>query len=243
MMLGQTLISFVADSEVRGRGEDFFPGSDWTSHTDLLTDEGCVVANVGTFLIRTGSSVLLIDLGLGPGGSLLDNLAQQGVAPADVDVVAFTHLHRDHVGWTGAFPKARYLVDQQEWDYWCKNPGGVGPDPDRVLTPMARDRGFLSQLPAGVLPIPTPGHTPGHTSFLITDPETGDRVLVLGDLLHTRAQFIEPGWRFRSDVDPELAIQQRIDVLGRYRDGRTILAGGHFTGSVFGEDPADYPTA
>lgn len=233
------MISFVADSEVRGCAGDFFPGSDWTSHTDLLDDAGRVVANVGSFLVRTGSHVLLVDLGLGPGGALLDNLAEQGVAPADVDVVVFTHLHRDHVGWTGAFPNAKYLVDQREWDYWCARPGGVGPDAERVLAPMARNLAFLSHLPAGVQAIATPGHTPGHTSLLITDPHTADRVLILGDLLHSRAQFDEPGWRFRSDVDPGLAIRQRIDVLGQYRDGRTTIAGGHFAGNVFGEDPAE----
>jgi glyoxylase-like metal-dependent hydrolase (beta-lactamase superfamily II) len=236
MMLGETMVTFVADGEVRGQPGDFFPGSDWTGHADLLDGDGLVVANVGSFLVRTGSHVLLVDLGLGPGGRLLDNLAEHGVTPPDVDTVVFTHLHRDHVGWTGAFPRARYLVDQREWDYWCAHPGGVGPDPERVLTPMARSVGFLHDLPAGVEAVPTPGHTPGHTSLLITDAETEQRVLILGDLLHTRAQLDEPGWRFRSDVDAASAERQRIDVLGRYRDGRTILAGGHFAGDVFGVD-------
>ena len=231
------MIAFVADGEVRGRPADLFPGSDWTRHADLLDEGGSVVANVGSFLIRAGSHTLLVDLGLGPGGALLDNLARHGVAPADVDTVVFTHLHRDHVGWTGAFPRATYLVNQQEWNHWCAHPGGVGPDPERVLTPLARNVAFLDRLPTDVQAIPTPGHTPGHTSLLITDSHTEERVLILGDLLHSRAQFAEPTWHFRSDSDPVLAERQRIDVLTRYRDARTVIAGGHFAGNAFGAEP------
>jgi glyoxylase-like metal-dependent hydrolase (beta-lactamase superfamily II) len=238
MMLGRTLVEFVPDSQVRGYGEDLFPGSDWTAHRDLLDDSGQVVANVGSFLVRTATQVILVDLGLGQGGALLDNLAGHGVGQADVDLVVFTHLHRDHVGWTGAFPKARYMVSRREWEYWCAHPGGVGPDPDRVLTPLAREVSFLTQLPPGLEAIPTPGHTPGHISLLITDPQTEDRVLILGDLLHTRAQFREPTWRFRSDADPGLAGRQRKGILDQYRDGHTTLAGGHFAGDAFGEGGA-----
>ncbi|MCW2140122.1 MBL fold metallo-hydrolase [Actinoplanes cyaneus] len=240
MKIGQTMITFVHDGEVRGDPQSFFPGSDWTAHADLLDDTGQAVANVGSFLIRTDAHVILVDLGLGPGGALLDNLAALGTSPADVDLVLLTHLHRDHVGWAGAFPRARHLVERREWDFWSACPGGVGPDPERVLPALAGDLGFLDELPAGIRAIPTPGHTPGHTSFLITDPGTDERVLVLGDLLHTRAQFDELAWQFRSDDDPARARRQRAGVLTRFRDGRTVLAGGHFAGDAF-EPPAPRP--
>lgn len=237
MELGQTTITFVPDTEVRDDPQRFFPGSDWTAHASLLDASGQVFANVGSFLVRNGSHTTLIDLGLGPGGALPDNLSGFGIAPADVDHVLFTHLHRDHVGWTGSFPRARYLVSQREWEHWSAHPSEVGPDPERVLRPMARSLGFLDELPPGIRAVPTPGHTPGHTSFLITDPDTSQRVLVLGDLLHTRAQFTEPDWTFRSDSDPAQARRQRSDVLARFRDGTTVLAGGHFAGDPFGEQP------
>ena len=59
-------------------------------------------------------------------------LRSAGVAPEDIDVVLCTHLHVDHVGWNTrlengrwvpTFPNARYLIAQQEWDYW----GAAGP--------------------------------------------------------------------------------------------------------------------
>jgi glyoxylase-like metal-dependent hydrolase (beta-lactamase superfamily II) len=239
MILGQTTIEFVADDVVRGDPADFFPGSDWSAHGDLLDRQGRAVANVGSFLIRSSSHVTLVDLGLGPGGTLLDNLARRGVEASDVDFVLFTHLHRDHVGWAGAFPRARYLVDRAEWTYWCAHPGGVGPDPDQVLPALARNLAFLDEVPPHVRAVPTPGHTPGHTSFLITDPGTDRRVLILGDVVHSRAQFDNPTWHFRSDVDPDLARRNRAGLLARYRDTRTVLASGHFMGDVFGEHPGE----
>ncbi|MFB9406587.1 hypothetical protein [Dactylosporangium matsuzakiense] len=62
----------------------------------------------------------------------------------------------------------------------------------------------------------------------------GKRLLILGDLLHTRAQYDNSDWAFRSDVDPERARASRRDVLARFRDGRTVLAGGDFHGVAFG---------
>jgi len=37
--------------------------------------------------------------GLGPGPTLLDDLARHGVRPEEVTVVALSHLHLDHAGW------------------------------------------------------------------------------------------------------------------------------------------------
>jgi glyoxylase-like metal-dependent hydrolase (beta-lactamase superfamily II) len=205
MMLGGTEICFVADTEVRGRLEDFFPGAG---------AEGEVVARVGSFLIRTPERTVLVDLGLGPGGRLLDNLGRHEVAPGDVDLVVFTHLHRDHVGWAGAFPNARYLADQHE----------------RAEIHLDAP---LDGLPDGLEAVPSPGHTPGHTCLLVTDPGTTARVLLLGDLLHVPAQLDHPDWSFRSDADPDRARRSRREVLDPYRgDGRTVLAAAHFAWGI-----------
>jgi glyoxylase-like metal-dependent hydrolase (beta-lactamase superfamily II) len=70
-------------------------------------------------------------------------------------------------------------------------------------------------------------------SLLVTDPGTERRLLILGDALHTRAQYAEPDWVFRSDVDPARARASRAELLAEHRDGRTTFAGGHFAGSAF----------
>jgi hypothetical protein len=62
---------------------------------------------------------------------------------------------------------------------------------------------------------------------------------VLGDAFHTTAQFTAPHWQFRSDADPALAADHRLNLLDRSQAGRTIIAGGHFADYVFGSLDAD----
>ena len=59
-------------------------------------------------------------------GKLIEDLARNGVRPADVDIVINTHLHNDHTGWntiengdgdlTVTFPNARYYIQRGEWE-------------------------------------------------------------------------------------------------------------------------------
>ena len=76
---------------------------------------------------------------------LLENLAQVGVGPADVDVVVLSHLHFDHAGGVLSafdpeqrmqlvFPHAHYVVGQRAFE--------------RAVAPHARDRAsFIPELP------------------------------------------------------------------------------------------------
>src|SRR5439155_15080668 len=77
-------------------------------YPDALRDGNSIYTSATAYAIRAADSVILIDTGLGPGpherignqtGQLLAELASRGIAPEDVDLVLFTHLHRDHVGW------------------------------------------------------------------------------------------------------------------------------------------------
>src|SRR5205807_8207344 len=61
--------------------------------------------------------------------------------------------------------------------------------------------------------LPTPGHTPGHVSILITS--QGERALVLGDVAHSPVQVREPDWVSRADMDPELTRQTRRALVER----------------------------
>ena len=80
-------------------------------------------------LLRTGDDLVLVDNGSGnkfqpTAGKLLENLAANGIDPAAVTKVVFSHAHPDHI-WgtlnddgTLAFPNAGYYVGQAEWDFW-----------------------------------------------------------------------------------------------------------------------------
>lgn len=99
-----------------------------------------VQLGLNTLLVRTGRHTVLIDTGIGDkwdhkyremygirtSPTLLDGLAQRGVAPEDIDVVINTHLHFDHCGWNTrvvngtlrpTFPRARYVVQRGEYEH------------------------------------------------------------------------------------------------------------------------------
>jgi glyoxylase-like metal-dependent hydrolase (beta-lactamase superfamily II) len=91
-------------------------------------------------LARNGQQTVLIDTGYGgkmspldraahaaePGNPIIESLATLGVAPAEIDLVVFTHLHWDHAGgatrWDDsrravpAFPNATHFVNRLEWE-------------------------------------------------------------------------------------------------------------------------------
>src|SRR5262249_28670123 len=103
-------------------------------------------------VVRNGPRILLFEAGIGaflepaqrerhgvvePHHVLLDSLAAIGIAPEQVDVVVFSHLHLDHAGgvlapWRASapleltFPRATYVVGAEAWQ--------------RAVAPHARDR-------------------------------------------------------------------------------------------------------
>jgi glyoxylase-like metal-dependent hydrolase (beta-lactamase superfamily II) len=129
-------------------------GSDWQLHRHLLDAQGRVVMTMGALMadLPDGRRVLF-DLGFGArtvilealamefwGGRLLRSLAEVGVTPDDIDVVAYSHLHADHVGWTCdstdatlTFGRARHVMSRSEWAHWETNPD-VGGHHDRADT-------------------------------------------------------------------------------------------------------------
>ncbi|MET9318274.1 MBL fold metallo-hydrolase [Kribbella sp. NPDC003505] len=190
------------------------------------------------------------------GGDLLRALAAEGLSPVDVDTVIYTHLHHDHVGWTTnvapapnareaqrvsglTFARARHLVSKAEWAHWAGTAELVGPDPVAVQAPLATVIDHIddgAEVAPGVRILATPGHTPGHSSLQVTDPSGSDpsRVIILGDVMHCQVQVTESSWTFAFDVDPDQGVVTREQLLRKLEDERTVLAGGHFAGNVFG---------
>jgi glyoxylase-like metal-dependent hydrolase (beta-lactamase superfamily II) len=233
------------------------PSDDWRQYESHLTEEHKVRFNLGSFLIRGGGRTVLVDTGLGPKpdnapdapwGQLLHDFTKNGVRPDEVDMVVMTHLHRDHVGWnlmaqgtryTPTFPKARYWMSKTDWEA-CHQPS-VQPDrfpnAPQCVWPLA-ELGLVElmdgdhRITAELSAVPTPGHTPGHMSILITS--QGERALVLGDAAHNPAQILEPDWVSRADMDPDLTRQTRRALIERLEREKILVAAGHFPAPGFG---------
>ena len=232
------------------------PEENWGPYEAHLHDHK-VRFNLGSYLIRSDGRTILVDTGLGPRpaetpdvpwGELMRDFKANGVRPEDVDMVVMTHLHRDHVGWNltsqgqkfvPTFPKARYWMSRKDWDA-CRRPDVqpqrfpnaptcVWPLEELGLIEFMRDEHSITR---DLTAVPTPGHTPGHMSILITS--QGQRALVLGDAAHNPAQLQEPDWVSRADMDPDLTRQTRRGLLDRLQRENILVAAGHFEAPGFG---------
>ena len=73
---------------------------------------------------------------------------------------------------------------------------------------------------------PTPGHTPGHVSVVITS--AGKRAVITGDMMHHPIQIGLPHVASKFDHDVDRARHTRQDFLQRYGDNEVMVFGTHF---------------
>lgn len=232
----------------------------------FVTPDGEAIASIQAFLVETEGRTILIDTAVGVAAQreiptriartepFLEELAAAGVSPGDIDIVVFTHLHFDHLGWasrdedgrrTPTFPNARYLVARTEWDHWSSQEDAITRTLlAETLGPVAA-AGRLNvvegdhQIAPGIRLEPTPGHSPGHVSVHLES--EGSRAIVTGDLIHHPAQMAHPGWWTTFDSDVELARRTRLRFLEREAGSDTLIIGSHFAGSVAGRIERDGP--
>ncbi|RYX94199.1 MAG: MBL fold metallo-hydrolase [Comamonadaceae bacterium] len=191
-----------------------------------------VETSVNTYLVNTGSKLVLIDTGaaglFGPTlGNLLNNIRAAGYQPAQVDEIYITHMHPDHVGGlmaggAVAFPNATLRIDKADADFWLSetNMNGAPADAKGFFQgAMASVNPYVqagklktfegnTELVPGIKAQAAHGHTPGHNIYVV---ESGGQKLVLwGDLMHVAAvQFEEPGVTIQFDSDSKAARRQR----------------------------------
>lgn len=210
-----------------------------------MDDAGAVALNFASFLVVGGGSTVLVDTGWGPeyNGQLPGELRAAGVDPGAIDIVTFTHLHGDHTGWNFAretgglfFPNARYLVPKLDWDHYAaQQPPSSSFERDmRPLDASGRLELIDGEhaITPGVTAIPTPGHTPGHTSFAITS--GGDRGFVLGDVVLTRIDAELPRLESSFDWDHAIAGSTREAVIARLAADQSLVGSSHLPPPGFG---------
>ena len=72
-----------------------------------------------------------------------------------------------------------------------------------------------------------PGHTPGHTAFLINDSD--DQLLIWSDTTNKPELFVRnPTWQAVFDMDGDLAVQTRLRLLDMAASERLPVAGYQF---------------
>lgn len=205
---------------------------------------------VNCFLLRGPGGITLVDAGTGTSwgdafGHARAAMAAMAVEPGQVERVLLTHLHGDHAlglfdGALPYFPKAEVIVPGIELAHF-------GDQEKRAATPKARQGGFdiaaaLQRLYAGririagpgtILPgielIALPGHTYGHSGYLIEDESRS--LLLWGDALHlSTLQAADPDVGLAYDLDGATAARTRRDILERSAGSGWVVSGGHVEG-------------
>ena len=154
-------------------------------------------------------------------------LALLGLAPADIDLTILSHGHIDHVGSLPLFTHAPILMTARERAEPAPLYFGQArpiPWPDAAYRLIDADTPVCD----GLTLIPTPGHTAGHLSALLTLPD--DRHVILAADAINRAS--EPAEGFPDADDPATA-KASADRLLSLAPPDALL--------IYGHDPGQWP--
>jgi glyoxylase-like metal-dependent hydrolase (beta-lactamase superfamily II) len=181
-----------------------------------------------------------------------------GYTPEQVDDIFITHLHEDHAGGLlldgkPVFDHAIVHVSKRDADFWLNNANQTAVDDllkpffpaiQRVVAPyIAAGRfkpcGDGAALLPGLTPVAAPGHTPGHTFYLLQD--QGESLLFWGDTVHMQpVQFADPDIAIRYDWNGPMAVGTRKAILERVSANHWWVAGAHISFPGIGHVAADH---
>jgi glyoxylase-like metal-dependent hydrolase (beta-lactamase superfamily II) len=197
-------------------------------------------------LINTGSDVILFDTGFGEGGRangngrLLEGLTAAGYKREDVTIVVLTHLHGDHIGGlmeggAPAFPNARYVTGQAEYDFWV-DPARAGTPAEgghkgvlANVKPLADKMTFIGdggEVISGITGMAAFGHSPGHMIYSV-ESEGRQLVLTADTANHFVLSLQRPDWEVRFDMDKTAAAASRKKVFDMLATDKLAFLGYH----------------
>jgi glyoxylase-like metal-dependent hydrolase (beta-lactamase superfamily II) len=172
--------------------------------------------------------------------ALEDGIRAAGYEPENVTLVIDTHLHFDHAGGNTyvnsggevaiSFPNAEYVVQGQEYLFAKQaNERTAASYFPRNYEPVENDGRLRlldgkTEIVDGIVGVPTPGHTPGHQSVMITSGNT--RAFFLADLAPTASHLPLP-WIMGYDVEPLVTLETKRRILAQAHDERWLLVFEH----------------
>ena len=256
--IGQVEVVALCDAVVSSSSPatESYPGVDerrWREanerHPGLMTSDGHWRLHVHAYVVRSHGRTVLMDTGVGPAsapafawtgveGNLPSELAEVGVDPPDIELVAISHVHDDHLGWnvtgtsTPTFPNARYVLHRADWELMAEATDEEDREIFATLLHPLEEAGLIDLLDGGSTLTDelrlehAPGHTPGHQ--VLTIDSEGERGLLSADLVNHPVQLLQPGLAGQSDMNPEQANATRTDWLERIEHEGRVVAPAHF---------------
>ena len=252
--VGDAEVSVISDGALTlGDPKGTFTGVPEEELRKMLSDNflppNAVMLEQNSPVVNFGNKLVLFDTGLGTvkgfgpsTGRQQRSLKAAGIKPEDVDAVVFSHAHPDHVGGViGAngkplFPNAQFYIAQSDLDFWTDEGKLNGPLKDFIgvarknLLPVRNRIVFYKDgqefLP-GIQAMAAPGHTVGHTVYLITS--QGKTLCNAGDIAHHHTMVVEnPQRAFVFDTDGQQAVESRLRVFDMLASQRVAAVTYHF---------------
>jgi glyoxylase-like metal-dependent hydrolase (beta-lactamase superfamily II) len=202
-------------------------------------------------VLKIGDKYVMIDSGSGVGQwqanatNLPSNMKAAGIDRGQISTILVSHFHPDHV-WglmekgtnAAVFPNAELIVSSTEYKWWTepgrveKLPEGRKPAGKRIgdVFPTWKNWKLVednAEVASGVRLLAAPGHTPGHSAFLVTSGK--DQLMVSNDAMYVPALLApHPDWQGAYDQDGATAVTTRRKLMDRVIADKMMVCGAHF---------------
>ena len=202
-------------------------------------------------VLKIGDKYVMIDSGSGVGQwqanatNLPSNMKAAGIDRGQISTILVSHFHPDHV-WglmekgtnAAVFPNAELIVSSTEYKWWTepgrveKLPEGRKPAGKRIgdVFPTWKNWKLVednAEVAPGVRLLAAPGHTPGHSAFLVTSGK--DQLMVSNDAMYVPALLApHPDWQGAYDQDGATAVTTRRKLMDRVIADKMMVCGAHF---------------
>ena len=239
--------------------EVFEQHREWLYPNQVDAASGNLIASMHSWLIDTGQHKILVDTCIGNDKDRmpyrnwhrmhtpwLQNLANAGASPEEIDFVMCTHLHIDHVGWNTrlvdgnwvpTFPNAKYVFAKTEFEFWQQarersdafNEVNNKTFDDSVLpiVDLAEMIEGEHELIADLVHLePAPGHTPGSITLQLSS--KNEQAIFTGDICHHPIQVYHPDWNSAYCELHDQAIATRHSILESCAAHHTLMLPAHF---------------
>jgi glyoxylase-like metal-dependent hydrolase (beta-lactamase superfamily II) len=202
-------------------------------------------------VLKIGDKHIMFDAGSGVGQwqanatNLPANMKAAGIDRSQISQILVSHFHPDHV-WglmekgTNApvFPNAELVVNETEYNWWTE-PGRVEKLPEGRRAAAKRIGDVFptwknwklvadgAEVVPGIRIIAAPGHTPGHSAYLVTSGK--EQLMVSADTMYVPALLApHPDWQGAYDQDGPTAITTRRKLIDRVIADKMMICGSHF---------------
>ena len=253
IQVGNVQVVALSDGTVPMSAYDFLTNTTHEKIDALLAAADVtnpVNLSFNAYLVHLGDRVILIDTGagalFGPTlGKLQTSMAGAGYRPDQITDILVTHLHPDHIGGlmdgkNRVFQNATVHLDKRELAYWLsKDNEAKAPESKKGFFQQAAlmmqpyiDAGKVktfdgaTELFPGLRTIPAPGHTPGHTFYVLES--QGQKLVFWGDVVHEQeVQFADPSVTVGFDTDSTQALATRKAAFADAAKNHYLVALAH----------------